>query len=167
MQSGLFSTALLAGQYALAILNPPIPPQSVVGEWFCQIPYLEGQAIDSFNQDLRADGQMVTTGIIIFDKKWTYEYKQIGNWSLKDQMLTLRSNQSNAVRMHSKETEQQLKQNARLRQAENSLFKEVQQNTNLSDSLDFKIVDVTKRYMKIEQLDQVNNKRILGECRKK
>ncbi|MDY6215584.1 hypothetical protein [Actinobacillus porcinus] len=167
MQSGLLSTVLLASHYALAIVNPPIPMQAVVSEWYCRIPYMDGLAIDGFNLDLRPDGQMVTTGVIIFDQKWAYEYKQIGNWSLKDRMLIIRSEQNNAVRMHSKETEQKLKQNEKLRQAENTLFNEVQQNTNLAEGLSFNIVGLTKRHMKLEQIDEVDKKNILGECHKK
>lgn len=167
MKSTLFLTALFVSYSTFATANVNVSHDIVQGEWMCQIPYNDGKAMDYFTQDLRPDGQMVTTGTLMIQKILTYEYMQAGKWSLKDNVLTIHSEQNNAVRVHSKETEQLLNQNAQLRQAEAEIFRNVQEGSDLSNDLSLQITELTNKTMTFLQTDKNTDSRIIGECRKR
>ena len=160
-----FLTALCISHSALAAISPS--EQALQGEWLCKIPYDGGKVMDYFSQDLRPNGEMVTTGSTVIQEKLNYEYTQVGSWSVKDDMLSIRSNQHSFVRMHSKQMEKLLHEDAQLRQAENAMFESLKQGSDLSQSLSLHILDLTQNEMMFSQKSNDNKITAIGRCRKR
>ncbi|WP_439258415.1 hypothetical protein [Lonepinella sp. BR2271] len=151
---------------ASAVENPVVLPSDIIGEWTCQIfyPRLGVESLDQF--DFQADGTSLGIGIINFQKTFTYESHHTGHWELKGNMLSETSTNYVFGKIHSKETEQKLKNSPELNEFEQKIFQTFTQNANDGKSVNIEITELKGNKMRINHVWD-NQERHAGLCVKK
>lgn len=134
-----------------AVQNSAISAQDIVGEWNCKIIYqdLGIQTLDNF--DFRADGSLVSIGLISVQQKFIYESRHSGSWTLQGDILSDVGTDYSIIPLHSKQMEQRLKAEPKLRYWEQRFLQSLRDSAN-AEVADFKIVKFQPERMEIRHI---------------